>query len=95
MHSPSPKITNAMPNTSAADTPSAQRPPPKTIIQATAHSRVINASAGIRRLPSSTFTNGSCAMTIASVLAKKINPICRSEMPDSFLAKTGNTSSCA
>jgi hypothetical protein len=49
----------------------------------------------MRRLPSSTFTNGNCATTIASVLAKKINPICRSEMPASFLAKTGNTSSWA
>ena len=84
-----------MTNTRAAETPSTQSPPPSTITQATAHRSVIKASAGIRRLPSSTFTNGSWATTMASVFAKKINPICRSEMPASFFAKTGNTSSWA
>ena len=60
-----------------------------------AQMKVMSARAGIRRLPSRSFVSGSCARTIASVLTKKMKPICRSVTPASFFANTGNTSSSA
>jgi len=51
---------------------------PSTSSHATAQSAGISASARIRRLPSSHFETGSCAITITSVFTKKTAPIARS-----------------
>ena len=94
-HSPRPKMIAASPKTRAAAPALNQTPPAKTTSHVTAQMNVINARAGMRRLPSRIFVSGSWARTIASVFTKKMKPICRSVTPEWFLANTGNTSSCA